>query len=187
MCGIVGVFGTNDQLLNHALDRLVHRGPDGRAVQRLSHGTLGHVRLSIVDLEGGRQPMSDASGARWLVCNGEIYNHQTLRSCYPGYPYKTQSDSEVILAVYEHAGLEGIARLDGMFAFALIDGDRLVLARDPLGIKPLYYGWKEGTLYFASEIKALQDIVEPVIEFPPGYWYSSMAGFVPYYQLEAAA
>jgi len=186
MCGIAGVYGSNNHALDHTLDQMAHRGPDGRSVQHLPHGSLGHARLSIVDLEGGRQPMSDASGTRWLVCNGAIYNHRALRARYD-YPFKTRSDSEAILAVYEHEGIEGISQLDGMFAFALLDGDQLVLARDPLGIKPLYYGWKNGTLYFASEIKALQTMVDQVVEFPPGHWYSTAHGFVPYYKVAGTA
>ncbi len=131
--------------------------------------------------------MSDPTGTRWLVCNGEIYNHRALRARYP-YPFKTQSDNEAILAIYEHEGIEGISQLDGMFALALLDDDELILARDPLGIKPLYYGWKNGTLYFASEIKALQNAVEQVLEFPPGHWYSSATNTaVPYYNLATAA
>jgi asparagine synthase (glutamine-hydrolysing) len=184
MCGIVGAYGPCSQPLEDFLDRMAHRGPDGRDVQHLEYASLGHARLAIVDLKGGHQPMNDYTGTRWLVCNGEIYNHQTLRAEHAHYPFKTRSDSEAILAVYEQDGLEGISQLDGMFAFALLDGDQLVLARDPLGIKPLYYGSAQGTLYFASEIKALQDIVKQVKEFPPGYWFSTTTGFVPYYSLD---
>jgi asparagine synthase (glutamine-hydrolysing) len=187
MCGIVGTYGASDRALECVLSSIAHRGPNGRVVEHLSHGSLGHARLSIVDLEGGRQPISNDRGTHWLVCNGEIYNHRMLRSRYSDYPFKTQSDSEAILAVFEHEGPHGIAHLDGMFAFALLTPNDLILARDPLGIKPLYYGWKQEALYFASEIKALQLVVDQVLEFPPGHWYSTSTGLVPYYNLEVAA
>lgn len=187
MCGIAGTFGTSFHQLDKTLERIVHRGPNGQAIQHLTHGSLGHARLAIVDLDGGRQPISDASETRWLVCNGEIYNHQQLRAECTDYPFKTQSDSETILAIYQQEGVAGISRLDGMFAFALFDGEQLVLARDPLGIKPLYYGWKNETLHFASEIKALQGLVDQGLEFPPGHWYSTSTDFVSYYDVRAAA
>lgn len=183
MCGIAGTFGAVTNQLDTTLERLAHRGPNGRVVQHLPYGSLGHARLAIVDLDGGRQPISDSTDTAWLVCNGEIYNHQQLRAKYSDYPFKTQSDSEAILAVYKQDGPSAIACLDGMFAFALLDGAELVLARDPLGIKPLYYGWKNGALHFASEIKALQSSVEQILEFPPGHWYSSATGFVSYYDV----
>jgi asparagine synthase (glutamine-hydrolysing) len=128
--------------------------------------------------------MCDEQGCRWLVCNGEIYNHPQLRQQFADYPYKTSSDSEDILAVYEELGISTPQQLAGMFAFALLDDGELFLARDPLGIKPLYYGWRDDTLFFASEIKALHGVVEAVLEFPPGHWYSSRFGFVRYYDLQ---
>jgi asparagine synthase (glutamine-hydrolysing) len=187
MCGIFGAQGHHLTNSENALQRLTHRGPDGQAVIFQSEAYLGHTRLAIVDVDGGQQPISDNEGMRWLVCNGEIYNHPALREQFSSYPYKTHSDSEDILAVYERHLTETPAYLQGMFAFALLDGDNLFLARDPLGIKPLYYGWANETLHFASEIKALQDVVEQVQEFPAGHWYSTQSGFVEYFNLQAAA
>jgi len=188
MCGILGTYGKCSPDLETPLNLLAHRGPNGRIIQHLPNGSLGHARLSIVDLEGGRQPMNDAHGRRWLICNGEIYNHQQVRAEFSDYPFKTKSDSEVILALYERYGPAGtVPRLDGMFAFALLTEDEIVLARDPLGIKPLYYGWEGDTLHFASEIKALQDRVKQVQEFPPGHWFSTATGFVQYYEVDTSA
>jgi asparagine synthase (glutamine-hydrolysing) len=188
MCGIVGTYGKHDLYnLEIPLKRIAHRGPDGCIVEHYHNGALGHARLAIVDIEGGQQPMSNPTGDRWLVCNGEIYNHHRIRAALPDYPFKTKSDSEVILALYERYGPDAVALLDGMYAFALLDRDRLLLARDRLGIKPLYYGSAGKTLYFASEIKALQGIVESIQEFPPGYWYSSDVGFMCYYDVTSVA
>jgi asparagine synthase (glutamine-hydrolysing) len=187
MCGIAGTFGTAFHQLDKTLEHIAHRGPDGHAIHHFAHGSLGHARLAIVDLDGGRQPISDPTNTRWLICNGEIYNHRQLRAECADYPFKTRSDSEAILAVYQQEGAAGTSRLDGMFAFALFEGEQLVLARDPLGIKPLYYGWKNKTLHFASEIKALQGTVDRVLEFPPGHWYSTTTGFVPFYDVIASA
>lgn len=187
MCGITGAYGNDWQGQQVALERLSHRGPDGQVITDFADGYLGHTRLAIVDVEGGQQPMSDASGARWLVCNGEIYNHPQLREAYAAYPYKTTSDSEDILALYAQHGPALTGYLEGMYAFALRDGDDLVLMRDPLGIKPLYFGRDGETLYFASEIKALQDFVSDIVEFPAGHGYSAKRGFWRYYSLEEDA
>ncbi len=183
MCGIVGVFGDTEAELDPLLDNLGHRGPDGRDVVQFADGAFGHARLAIVDIEGGGQPMKNDRTGHWLVCNGEIYNHQTLRQQHPDYQFTTHSDTEVILPLYEQHGVETARYLDGMFAFALWDGNGLYMARDPLGIKPLYYGWNGSTLHFASEIKALQGQVEQIREFPHGHWYHSAHGFQPYYSV----
>ncbi len=185
MCGIAGAYGKDWKYAYQALDLIAHRGPDGRAVTYMPNGYLAHTRLSIVDVEGGRQPISGSAPASWLICNGEIYNHPELRQRYADYPYQTHSDSEDILAVYAQHHETTTAQLKGMYAFAIVDGDHLFLARDPLGIKPLYYGSDGTTFYFASEIKALQDIVVEVREFLPGYTYSSRQGFVQQYDLRA--
>lgn len=186
MCGIAGAYGKDWKYAYQSLQLIGHRGPDGRGVVDLDNGYLAHARLAIVDVESGQQPMRD--GSSWLICNGEIYNHPELRQQYTAtYPYKTHSDSEDILAAYAKHGDRANAQLEGMYAFALVNEDGLLLARDPLGIKPLYYGWNNGTLYFASEIKALQDVVPEVIEFPAGYTYSSKNGFTRYYDIEAVA
>lgn len=187
MCGIIGAYGEQLGLVDSGLSLLKHRGPNGSDIHAMPRGVLGHTRLAIMDVEGGHQPMSNPDASRWLVHNGEIYNHRALRQQHRDYPFKTQSDSEVILALYERYGPDCVRMLDGMFAIAILDHDGLFLARDPLGIKPLYYGWRGDTLYFASEIKALQGVVDDVIEFPPGTWYSTRHGFVQYYDVRALA
>jgi len=187
MCGITGASGTGWRGAQEALALLRHRGPDEQVITPFADGYLGHTRLAIVDVQGGHQPMSDASQAHWLICNGEIYNHPTLRSAYPDYPYKTTSDSEDILAVYQQHGDEVMQHLEGMYAFALRGEDDLFLARDPLGIKPLYYGRDGSTLYFGSEIKALQEVVAEIQEFPAGHAYSTQRGLWRWYNLEEAA
>lgn len=184
MCGIVGAYGGQCAELDNALDIIAHRGPDGTGITRLPEGLLGHTRLAIIDVDGGQQPLNDPLHQRWLVCNGEIYNHRDLRRQSATYPFRTDSDSEVILALYEHHGVEAVRHLDGMFAFALVDDEDIYLARDPLGIKPLYYGWRDDCLYFGSEVKALQVAVDEVHEFPAGHYYTTAGGFVRYYDLE---
>lgn len=186
MCGIVGAYGAAPDL-KASLERITHRGPDGHDIVSRINSSLGHTRLAIIDIEGGDQPLKSADGRQWLICNGEIYNHMELRQSKHDYNFRTLSDSEVILALYEQHGTDAVQKLDGMFAFALVDEDRILLARDPLGIKPLYYGWKAETLYFASEIKALYNIVEEIKEFPPGHWYDSKTGFVRYYDVQKVA
>ncbi len=184
MCGIVGTFGQRQNGLEASLYTLEHRGPDGSDIKHLPNSTLGHTRLAIIDVEGGQQPLHNPAATRWLICNGEIYNHADLRDSLPDYPYETDSDSEVILALYEQYGTRAAEMLDGMFAFALIDGDDVYMARDPLGIKPLYYGWDGEMLHFGSEIKALKGKVETIEEFPPGHWFTTRDGLVKYYDLE---
>lgn len=186
MCGILGAYGSDWQGARQALALLRHRGPDGQGIIPFANGYLGHTRLAIVDVQGGQQPMA-ADDTRWLICNGEIYNHPQLRAAHADYPYKTSSDSEDILALYARYGDQLTPRLEGMYAFALRDGDDMLLARDPLGIKPLYYGRGGATLYFASEIKALQEVVDEIQEFPPGHAYSSKRGLWRSYDLEDAA
>lgn len=183
MCGIAGVYGTSEEELDPLLSNMRHRGPDGQAVVRFDTGAFGHVRLAIVDVEGGDQPLASEATGHWLICNGEIYNHETLREQHDNYTYQTNSDSEIILPLYERYGVEAVNHLDGMFAFALWDGTGLYMARDPLGIKPLYYGWNNGSLHFASEIKALQGRVDEVCEFPHGHWFHTAHGFQPYYSV----
>lgn len=141
-------------------DALEHRGPDDAGTWVNGTVGLGHRRLSIVDLSGGQQPMSNEDGTVWLAFNGEIYNHRELRPLLEskGHRYRTTSDTETIIHLYEEFGAASVQRLRGMFAYALWDAPqrKLVLARDRVGIKPLYYALEEdGTLHFASEIKAL--------------------------------
>lgn len=168
MCGVVGVLGLDDSLTTEVLRRMsaavAHRGPDdaGEEIVRSASGVvgLGHRRLAILDLSSlGHQPMKEAITGNWISYNGEIYNLNDLRSELEGYGYKFRSrtDTEVVLAAYGKWGLEAFGRLRGMFAFSLWDESRkrLVLARDPFGIKPLYY-YKDASLFlFASEVRAL--------------------------------
>ncbi|MFZ5815591.1 MAG: asparagine synthase B [Bacillota bacterium] len=177
MCGIAGILGRADRAtVERMLDQQKHRGPDGRNIWTSPAGfTMGHDRLAIVDVEGGAQPLSNEDGTLWLAMNGEIYNHMALRSQLEGrHTFKTRSDSEVVLHLFEEYGPDCIKRLDGMFAIAIWGpAVGLFLARDPLGIKGLYWGRDEaGHLYFASEIKALVNEVPYVHEFPNGhYWH----------------
>ncbi|MPZ61231.1 MAG: asparagine synthase (glutamine-hydrolyzing) [Propionibacteriales bacterium] len=166
------------------LARLRHRGPDGSSDQRVGRTWLGHTRLSIVDLEGGDQPLPDESEERWVVCNGEIYNHRALREVLPG-PFRTESDSEVTLHVVDTWGPEGIARLRGMFAFCIADsGGGLVAARDALGVKPLYWARDGERMVFASELRSFEPgLRERVEEFPPGHYWTPERGLVRYVEL----
>ncbi len=165
MCGIVGIVGQNpgerldEARLKRMRDVLRHRGPDGEGLWMEGPVGLGHRRLAIVDVAAGAQPMANEDESVWIVYNGEIYNHAALRprleAC--GHRYRTRSDTETILHLYEEEGPRCVERLEGMFAFAVWDRarERLLLARDRLGIKPLYYAWTGQELVFASEIKAI--------------------------------
>jgi asparagine synthase (glutamine-hydrolysing) len=195
MCGISGTWGRAEQtLVCEMMDRQAHRGPDGAGVHVEKHnGVLGHRRLSIMDPKGGRQPIYSEHSTAVIVANGEIYNHHDLRhNLESRHKFQSDSDSEVVLHLYEEKGPAMVQNLDGMFAFAVADGEDLFLARDPIGIKPLYYGIpnsesSDGTLYFASELKALADAADDVREFPPGTFYHSQQGFLPYYMVPADA
>ena len=160
MCGIAGYVGQGSaEALPAMLSRLKHRGPDGEGLHVEDGVGLGMTRLAIIDLEGGRQPMTNEDESVWLVLNGEIYNFRELRSRLQarGRTFRTRSDTEVLLRAYEEFGDGCVEHVRGMFAFALWDRrrGRLVLARDRLGKKPLYYRQHGGVLLFASEIKAL--------------------------------
>jgi len=172
MCGIAGCLNLarehpiDTNALHAMTSALVHRGPDGEGFYVDGAIGLGHRRLAIIDLLGGRQPLQNESGTVWLICNGEIYNHVELRrDLAMRHRFRTQSDSEVILHLYEERGVDCLDELNGMFAFALWDAqaELLILARDRLGIKPLYWTMAEGHFAFASEIKALiaGGLVEP--------------------------
>lgn len=168
MCGICGIYNfgsgepADEETLRRMMRMLRHRGPDdeGTYLSPTCPGLgLGHTRLSIIDIEGGRQPMTNEDGSLWLVFNGEIYNYRELRADLEarGHRFRTQSDTETILHLYEEAGTACLEHLRGMFAFALWDERRrrLLLARDRLGQKPLYY-WSDGRRFaFASESRAL--------------------------------
>jgi asparagine synthase (glutamine-hydrolysing) len=166
MCGITGVFAVNGPLdpdvrlalpaMNAAL---AHRGPDGDGFFNDARVAFGHRRLAIIDRAGGRQPMSNEDGSCWIVFNGEVYNHRTLRPLLEakGHQFRTVSDTEVILHAYEEYGPACVERLEGMFAFAIYDGRRqeLFAARDRLGKKPFFYTVIDGVFHFASELPAL--------------------------------
>jgi asparagine synthase (glutamine-hydrolysing) len=166
MCGICGFSWRDERLIERMKARLVHRGPDDHGTYVADGVSLGHRRLSIVDLsEAGRQPLSNEDGTVWITFNGEIYNHQELRSRLEsrGHVFRSRTDTEAIVHAYEEYGLEFARHLTGMFALAIWDAPRrrLVLARDRLGLKPLYYTLEDGKLRFASEIKAL--LVDPTL------------------------
>lgn len=160
MCGIAGIVGNQNPALIERMTRLLaHRGPDGDGFHIGAGISLGHRRLVVLDREGGAQPMHDATGRYTLIYNGEVYNYRALRETLraEGHLFHTQCDTEVVLAALIQWGEGALQRLQGMFAFALWDQaeERLLLARDPLGVKPLYYARVQNTLYFASEIKSI--------------------------------
>lgn len=187
MCGITAYVGEVRQegveIVDELAARLNHRGPDDAGCHATPGAVVAHRRLSIVDLAGGGQPLLNEDGSLALVCNGEIYNHAALRSrlgrCHT---FETGSDSEVILHLYEEMGPACVSELKGMFAFVLTDGEHVLAARDPLGIKPLYLGRDAaGGLWFASEMKALPSRCTSVREFPPGTQYTDTGGFRRYF------
>ena len=160
MCGICGYVGVRDEgLLEAMTERLSHRGPDSDGYFRKEDVGLGHRRLSIIDVAGGLQPIANEDGTMQVICNGEIYNYREIRAelLEKGHRFSTNSDSEVILHLYEEEGPRCLDRMNGMFAFALWDGRKrqLFVARDRMGIKPLYYAQVGNRFLFASEIKSL--------------------------------
>jgi len=166
MCGIAGLWNP-DQLparstLNRMIATLHHRGPDGRGIYIEGPIGLAHSRLSIIDLDGGAQPLSNEDGTIWVSFNGEIFNYLELRAMLigQGHHFATQSDTEVLVHLYEEYGDDFVQHLNGQFAIALWDAraSRLVLARDPVGVRPLFYSWQGRQLAFASEIKALLSV-----------------------------
>ncbi|HZT71554.1 MAG TPA: asparagine synthase (glutamine-hydrolyzing) [Terriglobia bacterium] len=176
MCGICGVFnfGTREPadkfLLKRATDAMVHRGPDDEGFHLDGELGLGNRRLSIIDLPGGHQPISNEDESLWITFNGEIYNYRELRYHLEGrHKFRTATDTEVILHLYEEFGERLLEHLRGMFAFALWDRRkrRLMLARDRIGIKPLYYLVEPGRLAFASELRALRELARQPLEIDP--------------------
>lgn len=185
MCGIAGCVGRKDvKTVNRMLDALEHRGPDDRGIHINGKSVFGHTRLSIVDVVNGHQPIISNGGSQGIICNGEVYNFQKIKqNLAKKYSFQTDSDSEVILHLYEEKGPECVKDLDGMFAFAIFDDDNFMMARDPIGIKPLYYGYKEGNLYFTSELGAMSLAgLNEVHEFPAGHYYTPKEGFVEFYR-----
>ena len=180
MCGIVAILNVKEQ--THALrdkalkmsQKIRHRGPDWSGIYCGGSAILAHERLSIVDPESGGQPLFSPDRKQVLAVNGEIYNHQEIRRRYAGqYEFQTGSDCEVILALYREKGINFLEDLSGIFAFVLYDEERneFLIARDPIGVIPLYIGYdSDGTVYVASELKALEGQCERYEPFLPGHY-----------------
>ena len=186
MCGIVAIFNIQEQtpeLRQKALrmsQKIRHRGPDWSGIYNGGSAILSHERLSIVDPESGKQPLFSPDMKQILAVNGEIYNHQEIRRQYAEkYQFQTGSDCEVILALYREKGIDFLEDLSGIFAFALYDAekDEFLIARDPIGVIPLYIGYdNDGKVYVASEMKALEGNCDRYEVFLPGHYYSSREG-----------
>ena len=192
MCGIVCAFDLkqdSEQLRSKILEmskRIRHRGPDWSGVFSNKNSIMAHERLAIVDPVSGKQPLVSADKKLVLAANGEIYNHKALRTQCSEYKFQTESDCEVILALYKEKGVHFIDEMNGIFGFALYDTekDAYFIARDHMGIIPLYIGWDHhGTFYVASELKALEGVCHRIELFPPGHYLSSQDGkFVKWYK-----
>ncbi|MDP2710516.1 MAG: asparagine synthase B [Solirubrobacteraceae bacterium] len=182
MCGIVAEHGTTDPAgLERMLARLEHRGPDDSGSVGVGRSWLGHRRLSIVDVSGGRQPLVNDGEDVWLVGNGEVYNHAEVRAGLdPDHAFATESDNEVALHLIEERGPMGLAELNGMYAFVMAAADgRFVAARDPVGIKPLYWAQRGERTRFASEMAAFDEAWQPFVEpFPPGCAWTPQDGLL---------
>lgn len=186
MCGIACIFNVKQQtpeLRQKALKmakRIRHRGPDWSGIYCGGSALLAHERLSIVDPQSGGQPLFSPDRKQILAVNGEIYNHREIRTAFSGkYEFQTGSDCEVILALYREYGTNFLERLSGIFAFALYDEERdeFLIARDPIGVIPLYIGYDaDGTVYCASELKALEGLCDKYEPFLPGHCYWSKEG-----------
>ena len=191
MCGIAGIWGNTDESnIKSMIEVQRHRGPDGQGVHvHVDQGVLAHTRLAIMDPAQGQQPIHNEDHSATLVANGMVYNHPQLRrQLGENHTFSSDSDSETILHLFEEHGLATPQLLDGMFAYAISSSNQLVLARDRIGIKPLYYSRQSQangaeTLYFASELKALAPVAEHIEEFPPGTVYDSGSGFHTYYEV----
>lgn len=186
MCGIAGIFNIKTQtedLRKKALkmaQKIRHRGPDWSGIYVGGSAILAHERLSIVDPQSGGQPLFSPDRKQVLAVNGEIYNHREIRNLYAdNYTFQTGSDCEVILALYKEKGIKFLEDLSGIFAFALYDEDtdEYLIARDPIGVIPLYIGEdNEGRIYFGSELKALEGFCDKYEPFLPGHYYYSKEG-----------
>ncbi len=183
MCGIVCAFDLKEkaevlrpQLLEMS-KKIRHRGPDWSGIYADEKSILAHERLAIVDPASGKQPLYSENGKLVLAANGEIYNHRELRKQFEGkYNFQTESDCEVILALYQEKGTDFLDEMNGIFGFALYDAekDEYFVARDHIGVIPLYMGWDQhGTFYVASELKALEGVCTKIELFPPGHYYTS--------------
>src|ERR1700757_2734642 len=166
MCGIAGLFRTNRSVTENEItevcNTLKHRGPDGYGIKLFENGAIGHRRLSIIDLETGKQPMTNEDEKIWITFNGEIYNFQELYTELKnaGHQFKTKSDTEVIIHGYEQWGYDIVKKLRGMFSFALVDmkNKKVFCARDNFGIKPFYYYKTDTCFSFASELQAFNEV-----------------------------
>jgi asparagine synthase (glutamine-hydrolysing) len=186
MCGIVGAFDLKQSANSLRLQilamskRIRHRGPDWSGIYCGTNAILAHERLAIVDPQSGKQPLYSPDGKVILAVNGEIYNHQEIRERQAGsYNFLTKSDCEVIISLYKEKGVNFLEDINGIFAFALYDEetDSYLIARDPVGVIPLYMGWDEkGTFYVASELKALEGYCNRIESFPPGHYLYSKDG-----------
>ena len=172
MCGIAGILNfdgrpVRPEDLRRMTDRMLQRGPDDEGFFAEGSVGIGMRRLSIIDLAGGHQPIANEDGTLWIVMNGEIYNHVELRADLKarGHVFKTFSDTEVILHLYEEKGVQALDDLNGMFGFALWDGRRRALwvVRDRLGIKPLYFSQTAHSLVFGSDLNALRGVLRPAL------------------------
>ena len=186
MCGIVCLFDAKqktDALRPQILEmskKIRHRGPDWSGIYQSNSTLFSHERLAIVDPTSGKQPLFSKDKKLVLAVNGEIYNHQELRAQFPNYEFQTQSDCEVILALYKEKGTSFLEDLNGIFGFALYDeeNDAYLIARDHMGIVPLYMGWdKHGSFYVASELKALEGVCNKIEVFLPGHYIYSKDGY----------
>jgi len=185
MCSILGLFDIpagQRGLRGFALEasrRQRHRGPDWSGIYVHDQAIIAHERLAIVDIDSGAQPLVSPDGQQVLGVNGEIYNHRELRAACPDYAFQTGSDCEVILALYRQHGADFLHQLNGIYAFVLWDeaSERYLIARDPMGVMPLYYGRDEdGMLWVASEMKAIEPRCSQVQTFPPGHVLDSNDG-----------
>jgi asparagine synthase (glutamine-hydrolysing) len=192
MCGILGILGKKDLLTSLGLEkvkelsgRMAHRGPDEHDFHiNEFQNIITHERLSIIDLHTGKQPIKGTNDA-YVVHNGEIYNHQALRNeILKHHTFHTTCDSEVIVHLYEEFGDDICNQLKGVFGFIVLDGEDFLIARDPIGVKPLYWGKDAtGAIFVSSELKSIEDQVAAEA-FPPGHYFSSKTGLVKYYQPE---
>ncbi|MGE5557415.1 MAG: asparagine synthase B [Bacillota bacterium] len=184
MCGICGYYGKKSDARKLPLSGILHRGPDGTGERAGKNFIFGHTRLAIIDVDKGSQPMCNEDDSICITFNGEIYNYKTLRDklkrCHI---FKTDCDTEVILHLYEEEGPAGLKKLDGMFALAIAAPDSFVLARDPVGIKPLYTVEDRDGVHFASEIKVFVKKREKIREFPPGHISAAGEKSLGYYSL----
>ena len=182
MCGIVCALNINQdssKLRNHVLEmskKLRHRGPDWNGIYCDDNVILAHERLAIVDPKSGKQPLYSKDQRYILAANGEIYNHKELRLLTQDYEYQTNSDCEVIISLFDTYREGFVDKMNGIFGFVIYDQkeNEFFIARDHMGIIPLYVGWdKNKTLYVSSELKALEETCNKIEVFPPGHFMSS--------------